>query len=134
MAQNETITLSAYLEMRGKKAKALTRGEADLLHIPFPLKNGWPRKYGPMLLTDEMVERLVATKVAAEKEAEKRARRIQAQAERRAAAAQGQLSMIEEPAPSQALVRTGPRFVQGFRLRPAQRQLQRPVRKSAPWS
>lgn len=132
MAQNETITLSAYLETRGKKAKALTRGEADLLRIPFPLQNGWPRKYGPMLLTDEMVERLVACKVAAEKEAAKRARRIQAQAERRAAAAQGQLSIIEESPP--ALVRTEPRFVQGFRVRPARRQVQRPDRKPAPWA
>jgi hypothetical protein len=50
------MTLSTYLEQRGKKAKALRRGEAEAFGIPYPLQSGWPRQYAAMEITPAMIE------------------------------------------------------------------------------
>lgn len=63
MAQE--MTLSVYLQQRGKKAKALTRIEAEVFGIPFPLLAGWPRRHGAMVITAEMIERIDAHAAAA---------------------------------------------------------------------
>lgn len=70
----EKMTLTKYLAQRGVKAKALTRGEATLLGIPFPLQGGWARKHGAMVIEAEMLPRLVAYADAARQVAEEKAR------------------------------------------------------------
>jgi hypothetical protein len=70
----EKMTLTAYLAQRGVKAKALTRGEAQLLGIPFPLQGGWPRKYGATLIEEELLPQLLAYAGAARQSAEEKAR------------------------------------------------------------
>lgn len=52
----EKLTLSAYLEQRGKKAKSLKKGEAEAFGIPYPLQAGWPWRYGAMEITPAMIE------------------------------------------------------------------------------
>jgi hypothetical protein len=52
----EKLTLSAYLDQRGKKAKALKKGEAEAFGIPYPLQTGWPWRYGAMEITPAMIE------------------------------------------------------------------------------
>jgi len=69
------ITLTAYLAQRGTKAKALTKGEADLLGIPYPLRSGWPRRHGAMEIDEGMVEQLAAHAEAARQVVEEKARR-----------------------------------------------------------
>ena len=70
----EKMTLTTYLTQRGVKAKALTRGEAALLGIPYPLPGGWPRKYGAMIIEVEMLPQLTAHAEAARQVAEEKAR------------------------------------------------------------
>ena len=74
MAQK--MTLSAYLAQRGKKAKALTKGEAALLGIPFPLQSGWPRRYGAVEIDDQLLGRLVACAEASRLAAEEKAPQV----------------------------------------------------------
>jgi hypothetical protein len=52
----EKVTLSAYLDQRGKKAKAPKKGEAEAFGIPYPLQAGWPWRYGAMEITPAMIE------------------------------------------------------------------------------
>jgi hypothetical protein len=59
-AMSEKLTLTAYLDQRGKKAKALKRGEAEAFGIPYPLQSGWPAKYGALEITEEMTARAAA--------------------------------------------------------------------------
>jgi hypothetical protein len=68
----ENLTLSAYLEQRGKKAKALKKGEADAFGIPYPLQSGWPWRYGAMEITPAMIEDAQARIQAAKQEARSR--------------------------------------------------------------
>jgi hypothetical protein len=68
------MTLTAYLAQRGTKAKALTKREADLLGIPFPLQGGWARKHGAMIIKEELLPRLAAYADAARHAAEEKAR------------------------------------------------------------
>jgi hypothetical protein len=80
MAQK--MTLTAYLAQRGKKAKALTKGEADLLGIPYPLRAGWPRRHGAMEIEEEMLAQLVTCAEVARKASEEKTRRSQVKVER----------------------------------------------------
>lgn len=73
MAQK--MTLSAYLVQRGKKAKALTKAEAALLGIPFPLQAGWPRRYGGTVIEQEMLEQLADCAEVARQAANEKAKR-----------------------------------------------------------
>lgn len=70
----EKLTLSAYLAQRGKKAKALTRGEAEAFGIPWPLQAGWPCRYGAIEIMPAMIEdakaRIRAAKKAARSQAD----------------------------------------------------------------
>jgi hypothetical protein len=122
MAQKTTLT--TYLAQRGVKAKALTRGEAELLGIPYPLQCGWPRKYGAMEIDEEMLRRLAAYAETARHAAEEKARRgrIQPQA---ATSAQARLPLTGAP----VRVRLSP--VPGFVLRRPKRYRSR---SSAPWT
>jgi hypothetical protein len=54
------VTLTEYLEWRsgGRGQVALSRGEAALLGIPYPLKPKWQHRHGSMALTDEVAVRL----------------------------------------------------------------------------
>lgn len=122
MAQK--MTLTAYLAQRGVKAKALTKGEAELLGIPYPLQVGWPRKYGALEIDEGLLEKLVVHAEAARLAAEEKARRSQGKPA--AAALVGtQLPLISAPA------RSPESPVPGFVLRQARRYR---TRSSAPWS
>jgi hypothetical protein len=68
----EKLTLSAYLDQRGKKAKALKKGEAEAFGIPYPLQAGWPWRYGAMEITQAMIEDAQARMRAAKQEARSR--------------------------------------------------------------
>jgi len=120
----EKMTLTAYLAQRGVKAKALTRGEAALLGIPFPLQGGWARKHGPMLIEEELLPKLAAYADAARQVAEEKARAKKAES-RGAAPAGDQLPLLSTPA--RILVSPVPGFVP---------RLARRYRKSkpAPWA
>jgi hypothetical protein len=80
MAQK--MTLTGYLAQRGVKAKALTKGEAELLGIPYPLRAGWPRRHGAMEIEEEMLARLVACVEGIRRAAEEKARSDRAKVKR----------------------------------------------------
>jgi hypothetical protein len=63
---SQTLTLARYLR-GGGEVKTLTRVEAMVFGIPYPLQPGWPHKYGQMEITDSMVED-VRARVAVAKE------------------------------------------------------------------
>lgn len=56
---SEKITLTRYLKGRGE-IKALTHIEALAFGVPYPLQPGWPRKYGPIEITETMLDDLRA--------------------------------------------------------------------------
>lgn len=119
------ITLTAYLAQRGTKAKALTKGEADLLGIPYPLRSGWPRRHGTMEIDERMIGQLAAHAEAARQAVEEKARRATAKGASPDPVRQSALQFTTAPAKE----RVSP--VPGFVLRQARRY--RP-RKSAPWT
>lgn len=120
----EKMTLTTYLAQRGVKAKALTRGEATLLGIAYPLQRGWARKYGAMIIEEEMLPRLAAHAEAARQVAEEKARAKKV--EPRTAAPTGvQLPLISAP----ARIPVSP--VPGFVPRVARRYRKS---RSAPWA
>jgi hypothetical protein len=113
----EKLTLSAYLEQRGKKAKALKKGEAEAFGIPYPLQAGWPWRYGAMEITPAMIEDAQARIRAAKLEAKSNMRR-------------SPVGIGEaEPAITTAAPDKRVSPVPGFVLRQARR-----YRKSAPWA
>lgn len=118
MAQK--MTLSAYLAQRGKKAKALTKGEAALLGIPFPLQSGWPRRYGTVEIDEAMLEQLEACVEAARQAAEERVR-----------SARGKTAAPPAPLPQNFVEPAVVRVVSGFVLRTPRRARSR---RSAPWA
>lgn len=119
------MTLTAYLAQRGTKAKALTKGEADLLGIPYPLRSGWPRRHGAMEIDQAMVEQLTAHAEAARQVVEEKARRATAKVASPDPASQSALQFNAAP-PKE---RVSP--VPGFVLRQARRYR---TRNSAPWT
>jgi hypothetical protein len=121
MAQK--MTLAGYLVQRGVKAKALTKGEAELLGIPYPLRAGWPRRHGPMQIGEELLEQLVACAEAARQASEEKVRRTQVKT------ARGRPAGAKLPACSSPATEL-PAFP-GFVLRQARRYRSR---NSAPWA
>jgi hypothetical protein len=117
------MTLSGYLAQRGTKAKALTRGEAALLGIPYPLQAGWPRRYGAVEIDDDLLLRLAACAELARQAAEERAIRAREKSTGSSAALQ-QLTLM----PSAPVTM---KVVAGFVLRRARRYC---TRKPAPWT
>lgn len=115
----EKLTLSAYLEQRGKKAKALKRGEAEAFGIPYPLQAGWPWRYGAMEITPAMIEDAEARIRAAKKAARGQAK--SGQVEVRQSGVTSQLSAM----PAAAEV-----SFPGFARRQARRYR---ARNLAPW-
>jgi hypothetical protein len=108
------MTLTAYLAQRGTKAKALTKREADLLGIPFPLQCGWPRKYGGMEIDERMLEELIAHAEAARQSAQDKALRGRIKP-RYGSVAEAQMSLAIVPPPAAVSP------VPGFALRKARR-------------
>lgn len=53
------MRLQEYLAAKGA-IKALTKKEAEIFGIPYPLINGWPTRYGNVTVTPEMVDKLRA--------------------------------------------------------------------------
>jgi len=113
MAQK--MTLAAYLVQRGKKAKALTKGEADLLGIPYPLRAGWPRRHGAIEISEELLEQLAGCVEVARQAAEERARRNSV-TKRPSASICAQVKQIAAIPESKA-----PSAIPGFVLRQARR-------------
>lgn len=121
MAQE--MTLSVYLQQRGKKAKALTRGEAELLGIPFPLQAGWPRRYSSVVIDDRMFERLMAFADARYKISGERARN---------ARANDIVKLGAVPQRAQAgRAQAAPKVIFGFVVRKARRYC---PHRPAPWT
>lgn len=118
------MTLTAYLAQRGVKAKALTRGEATLLGIAYPLQKGWARKHGRMEIEDGMRAKLVAYAEAARQVAEEKAREKRSRSHT-APPAGVQLELVSVPA------RIPTSLVPGFAPRLARRYRKS---KSAPWA
>lgn len=123
MAQK--ITLTAYLAKRGTKAKALTKGEADLLGIPYPLQCGWPRKYGGMEIEEGMADQLAVYADAARQVVEEKARRSHTKPRADMPVPAGEQLPLTPPP-----VRPAVSPVPGFVLRQAKRYR---GRKPAPW-
>lgn len=117
------MTLSGYLAQRGTKAKALTRGEAALLGIPYPLQAGWPRRYGAREIGDELLEQLMTCVAVTRAAAEEKAKR--AKASRTSTPAAAQLEPQATMAPAAVKV------IAGFVLRKARRYR---ARRLVPWS
>lgn len=122
MAQK--MTLTSYLARRGVRAKALTKGEAELLGIPYPLRAGWPRRYGAMEITELMLEQLVACAEASRQASEEKARRAQVKVER---GGPGNTHLRTRPSPASTELPDFP----GFVLRQARRYRSR---SPAPWA
>lgn len=122
MAQKMTLTV--YLARRGVKAKALTKGEAELLGIPYPLQCGWPRKYGGIEIDEGLLAQLSVHAEVARHAAGKKVRRSEVKpgAQPSLGAQLPLVSMPPQPA-------TSP--VPGFVLRQARRYR---TRKPAPWA
>lgn len=53
----EKLTLAVYLERRGS-VKALTRIEAEVFGVPYPLVKGWAHRHGAEEITQAMLEQL----------------------------------------------------------------------------
>lgn len=117
------MTLSGYLAQRGKKAKALTRGEAALLGIPYPLQAGWPRRYGAVEIDEVMLEKLAACAEVARRAAEGKAQRAGVKR-----AGETSPRPLRQPAAIEPAVS---RVVSGFVLRRARRHR---GRRPAPWA
>lgn len=51
------MNLHEYLQRRAKNRNisALTKKEADLMSIPWPLPKGWPKRYGKLLIDDALL-------------------------------------------------------------------------------
>lgn len=53
----EKLTLAVYLERRGA-VKALTRIEAEVFGVPYPLVKGWAHRHGADEITQAMLDQL----------------------------------------------------------------------------
>lgn len=53
----EKLTLAVYLERRGA-VKALTRIEAEVFGVPYPLVKGWAHRHGADEITQAMLNQL----------------------------------------------------------------------------
>jgi hypothetical protein len=71
MAQK--LTLTEYLKGRG--SKALTRIEAGVFGIPYPLRSGWPAEYAALEITAEVLEQLARRIASAKQSTADKARR-----------------------------------------------------------
>lgn len=118
------MTLSGYLAQRGTKAKALTKGEAALLGIPYPLQAGWPRRYGSVEIDDDLLVKLVACAEVARLVADQKAARTQAEVP---------FATLQRSSPCADISLTA-KMVCGFVLRKARRfrASPSPERKKAP--
>lgn len=127
MAQK--MTLAAYLVQRGKKAKALTKIEADVFGIPYPLLAGWPRRHGAMEITEEMIERIAAQVAVASQSGDREARRSGQRATAALAPSTPTSTPRSQCAAAAPIERISP--IPGFVLRQARRYRRS---KSVPWS
>lgn len=127
----EKLTLAVYLEKRGA-VKALTRIEAEVFGVPYPLLKGWATRHGATEITAGMIEQL-QDKIGRAKSstAEKAQRGLDGvEGVVPAPAYAPQQRMSTEPRPAAAPVeRLSP--IPGFVLRHARRYRRS---KSASWS
>jgi hypothetical protein len=123
MAQN--LRLSEYLSQRGKKAKALTRIEAEVFGIEYPLQAGWPRRHGGMEITGAMIDLVQAHAVEAGMSTDRQVRR----SAKRATAALPTQVPDQRPVLAEKVMR--PSLFPGFVVRPA---LRHRTRRPAPWA
>jgi hypothetical protein len=56
------MKLHEYLKIRCKSSNALTKPEADLLYISYPLPEGWVKRYGNVEIDDELFDRLTSAR------------------------------------------------------------------------
>ncbi|HBI70682.1 MAG TPA: hypothetical protein DDZ22_17255 [Massilia sp.] len=127
---NSTLTLAVYLERRGA-VKALTRIEAEVFGVPYPLVKGWAHRHGADEITQAMLDQL-QEKIgrARSSTAEKAQRGLDGvEGVPPAPAAAPQQCSAAERAKIEPIEKLSP--VPGFVLRQARRY--RP-RKSVPWA
>lgn len=129
MAQK--MTLTAYLAQRGKKAKALTKIEAGVFGIPYPLLAGWPRRHGAMEITEAMLGQVEALASEAAQSTDRKVRR----SANRAAAVSAPATKGEPrqglASPQAVAIMERPSVIPGFVLRQARRYR---GRKQPPWA
>jgi hypothetical protein len=126
----EKLTLAVYLERRGA-VKALTRIEADVFGVPYPLQKGWAHRHGAAPITQEMLDQL-QQKIGRAKSstAEKAQRGLDAVEGVAPAPAGAQQQKRAAPRAAAAMAeRLSP--IPGFVLRQARRYRSR---KPAPWA
>ena len=56
--EDGSMTLDQYLRLRHSSVLAITKAEAKLIGIQYPLKNGWIDRHGGMVLSREQVNEL----------------------------------------------------------------------------
>ncbi|GEM_PF-6699639 len=126
----EKLTLAVYLERRGA-VKALTRIEAEVFGVPYPLVKGWAHRHGGAEITQAMLDQL-QEKIgrARSSTAEKAQRGLDGvEGVPPALAAAPQLCSAAARVKIEPIKKLSP--VPGFVLRQARRYR---LRKSAPWA
>jgi hypothetical protein len=126
----EKLTLTVYLERRGA-VKALTRIEAEVFGVPYPLLKGWATRHGATEITADMIEQLQ----------EKIGHAKSSTAEKAQRGLDGVEGVTPSPASTQQKRIAAPRAaappaerlspIPGFVLRQARRYR---ARKQAPWA
>lgn len=117
----ENLTLAVYLEKRGA-VKALTRIEADVFGVPYPLQKGWAHRHGAAPITQDMLnqlqEKIGRSKSSTAEKAQRGLDGVEGVVPAPASAPQQQMSA--QPRAAKAPVeRRSP--IPGFVLRPARR-------------
>jgi hypothetical protein len=124
---SQKLTLARYLR-GGGEVKTLTRIEAIVFGVPYPLQPGWPSKYGAKEITAEMIDDVRARiAVAKESTAKSAHRRLDALDEKPPTAESAHIGLLAHAVVSHTSKASS---VPGFVLRQARRYR---ARKSAPW-
>lgn len=126
----EKLTLAVYLERRGA-VKALTRIEAEVFGVPYPLVKGWAHRHGDGEITQAMLDQLQEKIGRARSSTAEKAQRGLDGVEGVPPAPGGapQMCSATERAKVEPIEKLSP--VPGFVLRQARRYR---TRKSAPWA
>lgn len=102
----EKLTLAVYLQRRGS-VKALTRIEAEVFGVPYPLVKGWAHRHGAVEITQAMLDQLQEKIGRARSSTAEKAQRGLSGVEGVALASGA--SMVERPSPVPGFVLRQPR-------------------------
>lgn len=116
----EKLTLAVYLERRGA-VKALTRIEAEVFGVPYPLVKGWAHRHGADEITQAMLDQLQEKIGRAKSSTAEKAQRGLDGVERMGAALITMSPEVKEPLRSPTLQKQRISSIVGFVLRQTQR-------------